>query len=79
MPRKTLMWGNPMREGERYYSSFKKEQYNNKYTFPSKENTSQPQKNSAKNYALENMPKYVQLYGLLFSVPRKMCPGRTQL
>jgi hypothetical protein len=65
MPGKTPMWGNPTREREIYYSAFRKVQYNNKYTFPAKENTSQPQKNSPKNYALENVPKSVQLYGLL--------------
>jgi hypothetical protein len=64
------------RERERDYLAFRKVQNSSNITFPAKTNTSQPQKNSPKNSALENTPKSIQLYDLLQICASKNVPSR---
>jgi hypothetical protein len=67
------MWGNPTREIEIYYSSFRKVQYSSKYTFPAKGNTSQPQKTVPKILPWKMCPS---LYSLLKICASKSMPNR---
>jgi hypothetical protein len=66
--------GKPNKRERDILFSFREVQYSNKYTFPGKGKYLTATKHSPKNFVLENMPKSVQLYGLLFFVPQKTCP-----